>query len=211
MIVKICGLRDLPAALVAARAGADYLGFIFAPSKRQVTAESVASIREGLREAGFDTPMVGVFVDPAPDALSRAIEASGIDLVQFSGEESPDTYADLPVPVIKAIPAGHEDTFAALESRAEAWTRAELLLIDANDPSARGGTGKRANWDLARQLAAKHRVLLAGGLSPDNVANAITAVGPAGVDVASGVETNGVKDHAKIEAFVRAARGENAL
>jgi phosphoribosylanthranilate isomerase len=205
-VVKICGLRDARSAITAAANGADYLGFIFAPSKRQVGAEHVAGILRAVRAEGHSTPAVGVFVDPDPQQLRDAVRTSGIDLVQFSGEESPETIDQIGVPVIKAIPAGTDDTEEELAGLILQWSRAAMFLLDAKDPTARGGTGKRANWDLAKKIAASTPILLAGGLDPDNVADAIAQVRPHGVDVASGVETDGIKDQEKIVQFIRRAK-----
>jgi phosphoribosylanthranilate isomerase len=205
-IVKICGLRTSEAAIAAAAAGADLLGFIFAPSKRQVSATEVASILAEVRAAGFSTPAVGVFVDPGIVPLQRDIAVSGIDLVQLSGEESPEVYAGAAIPVIKAFSAGSLADLPLLERQLIAWDQATHILLDAHDPNLRGGTGKLANWDVCRELAARENILLAGGLHPENVGQAIATVQPYGVDVASGVETDGVKDIVKIRNFVASAR-----
>jgi phosphoribosylanthranilate isomerase len=205
-MVKICGLRTAEAAIVAAAAGADLLGFIFAPSKRQVTASDVAGILAAVRTAGYATPAVGVFVDPGIVQLKRDIAVSGIDMVQLSGEESPDVYAGAAIPIIKAFPAGSQQDSAMLEQQCARWPHASHFLVDAHDPNLRGGTGKLANWDVCRQLAAQRNILLAGGLHPGNVRDAIATVRPFGVDVASGVETDGVKVPGKIREFIANAR-----
>ena len=205
-VIKICGLRTVEAAVVAAEAGADYLGFIFAPSKRQVSASEVGHIIAGVRAAGFDTPTVGVFVEPDRVKLQHDIAISGIDLVQLSGDESPDDYRDVEIPLIRALAAGAQGDAAALSSRFDQWAFALHCMLDAHDPSARGGTGKLANWPLCTELAAQRKIILAGGLHPENVQEAIATVRPYGVDVASGVETDGVKDENKIRAFIANAR-----
>jgi phosphoribosylanthranilate isomerase len=205
-VVKICGLRDAQSAIVAARSGADLLGFIFAPSRRQVGAELVAAIISEVRAAGFTTPAVGVFVDPDPAELAGAIAVSGIDVVQLSGEESPDVLGQIDRPVIKGIPAGDTDSTEAIMALVDQWSGVQAILLDASDPHARGGTGKRANWDLAAAIARETNVLLAGGLDSGNVSEAVASVQPYGVDVSTGVETDGVKDPAKIGQFIAAAR-----
>jgi phosphoribosylanthranilate isomerase len=182
------------------------LGFIFAPSRRQVRAEEVAAIIAEVRAEGFTTPAVGVFVDPDPADLVASIAVSGIDVVQLSGEESPEILAQIDRPVIKAIPAGDSDTAEAILSEVGRWHGVQSILIEASDPVLRGGTGKRSNWKVAAAIARDANVLLAGGLDPGNVSEAIATVRPYGVDVSSGVETDGIKDAAKIEQFIAAAR-----
>jgi phosphoribosylanthranilate isomerase len=205
-LVKICGIRTTDAAQAAIDAGADYLGFIFAPSRRQVSAGTVAAIRSDLEPAGKVVPLVGVFVDPDPAELTEIVAESGIDVVQLSGEEAPDAFATFPTPIFKAIPAGSNDTAGTIGDLIDAWAFARHILLDASDPTARGGTGKLANWDLAAQVAKRHSILLAGGLNPDNVSEAITSVRPDGVDVSSGVERDGAKDPALICSFLERVR-----
>lgn len=205
-IVKICGVRDEEIAIVAAESGADYLGFMFAPSKRQISATEVAGIISRIREAGFATRAVGVFVDPTLEAVLDTIAVSGIDLVQLSGDESTGLAEKFPVDVIKAIPAGAQDEETGILQRAMEWKRARHVMLDANDPSARGGTGKRANWALAAIITRHIPIILAGGLDPETVGTAIREVRPFGVDVSSGVETGGQKDAEKIRRFVFNAR-----
>jgi phosphoribosylanthranilate isomerase len=205
-MVKICGLRSSEMSIRAAAAGADLLGFIFAPSRRQVSAPEVAAIIGDVRRAGYATPAVGVFVDPDPEQLKRDVAMSGIDLVQLAGDENPADYMDSGLAVIKAIPAGEIEAEAELRSLIHEWSFARYILLDAQDPGARGGTGKLANWELCRRIAQDVPVLLAGGLSPENVSEAVATVEPFGVDVSSGVETNGTKDSEKIDQFVRQAR-----
>lgn len=206
IVIKICGFRDSVNAIVAARAGADLLGFIFAPSRRQVTAAEVASIMRDVRAAGFTTPAVGVFVDPDPVQLRSDIEISGIDYVQLSGDESPEILAQISLPVIKVLPAGNDDDLDTMLALTESWRGARHIMLDASIPGVRGGTGKRANWELAHALTQHIPVVLAGGLDPDNVAEAIAAVDPFGLDLSTGVETDGVKDPEKIERFIANAR-----
>lgn len=205
-IVKICGIRDAELAIVAADSGADYLGFMFAPSKRQISPIDAAAIISRVKDAGYSAQAVGVFVDPTVDELLAAIDISGIDLVQLSGEETPQFTDDVPVDVIKAIPAGSQDTESDILDRVRSWKRARHVMLDANDASGRGGTGKRANWDLAASITRHIPLILAGGLDPDVVAEAIAMVRPIGVDVSSGVEINGAKDADKIRRFIGNAK-----
>ncbi|GAB4427707.1 MAG: phosphoribosylanthranilate isomerase [Chloroflexi bacterium OHK40] len=203
MLVKICGLRTVEHALAAA--SADMLGLVFAPSRRQVSVEQAATIAAALRARGAPAPrLVGLFVNASPASIITVASAVGLDLVQLSGDEPPEDADALSLPVIKAVRMDGS-------ARETAWIRraasGELtLLVDAHVPGAYGGTGVRADWQRAAELAATTPLILAGGLTPANVATAISAVRPLGVDVSSGVETDGHKDPAKIEAFLEAAR-----
>ena len=211
MIAKICGLRTADAALVAAEAGADYLGFILAPSKRQVTIETIAEIRASLQAALAETPpIVGVVVNPSREELDAIVRSGAVDVVQFSGEEDVAIVEGLTVPYIKALRAQPDESAADVLARISAWTSLAqppvAILLDAYHPGVYGGSGVTGDWAIAAEVARETPILLAGGLTPENVAWAITSVHPFGVDVASGVETDGVKDPVRIRAFLAAAR-----
>lgn len=205
--MKICGLRDAEAARVAVMSGADALGFILAPSRRQVSPEHVRSVRESLKQ-GFDTlpPMVGVVVNAGAGQISHDVDVSGIDMIQLSGDESPDLLDEIDVPVIKALRFATGTSVDVARKEVASWLDrlrpARWVLVEGHAEGSYGGTGTRADWALAAELAAEFPVWLAGGLHPDNVGEAIAAVRPFGVDVSSGIETGGAKDHAKIETFV---------
>jgi phosphoribosylanthranilate isomerase len=197
--VKICGITRLEDALLAVEAGADALGFNFWPrSKRFVSPETA---REIVRVLPPFTVAVGVFVNPTRDEVLRAAEVAGFQAVQLHGDEPPELAASLPLPVIKAIRIEGRASLAAMAAH-----RPAAFLLDA--PSAGyGGSGATFDWAIAAEAARTARVLLAGGLSPENVAAAVRAVRPYGVDVASGVErAPGVKDPEKLVRFVRAAK-----
>jgi phosphoribosylanthranilate isomerase len=209
--VKLCGIRDPESAAVAGRAGADAIGLIFAPAHRQVTVEEgkaiAAAAREAAVELGEPPPLViGVFVNAALAEIAATVTASTLDSVQLSGDESPAFCAEVRsatgLPVLKALRA-IGDTAAVMDAYAAAGA---IILLEPDVRGAAGGTGQRADRAVARALAARWPVLLAGGLTPDNVPEAITAVGPRGVDVSGGTETGGVKDHAKLKQFVVRAR-----
>jgi phosphoribosylanthranilate isomerase len=197
--VKICGVTRLEDALLAARLGADALGFNFWPgSRRYVHPEAARAIVRALPPL---VTAVGVFVNPTRDEVLRAVEASGITVAQLHGDEPPELAASLPLPVIKAIRVSGRDALAAL-----AAYDVQGVLLDAPAPGY-GGSGTTFDWALAAEVAASRPILLAGGLSPDNVAEAIRAVRPWGVDVASGVEASpGVKDPEKLRRFIDAAK-----
>lgn len=211
-IVKICGLTNLDDARVAAEAGADLLGFIFyAKSPRYVTPDQAATIVQTLRTEGVKLPrMVGVFVNTTVAEIQTIVAQVGLDLVQLHGKETADWFTPLGGRAYKAIqPADAEAAHTQATHFTPLGTVAgPSLLIDAYDPHAYGGTGKQADWQVVATLARQHPgLLLAGGLTPDNVATAIELVQPWGVDVGSGVEAApGRKDHAKVRAFVQAAR-----
>jgi phosphoribosylanthranilate isomerase len=204
-VVKICGLRTTEHALVALEAGADLLGFIFAPARRQVSPVEVAAIGAAVRAApgGNRVSLVGVFVNEAPEHMAATAAECGLDAIQLSGDEDQGVLRELPQgrAIIKAVRLAG----AAAE---QGWLDAQglRLLVDAHVPGAYGGAGVVAEWDRAAALARRRPIILAGGLTPGNVATAIGQVRPWGVDVSSGVETNGAKDSAKIRAFVAAVR-----
>jgi phosphoribosylanthranilate isomerase len=197
--VKICGVTRVEDALAAVRLGADALGFNFWPrSKRYLPpAEARAIVR---RLPPFVTA-VGVFVDPSRDEVLRALGESGVGAVQLHGDEPPALCASLPVPVLKGIRLEGPRSLPQLASY-----EVQGFLLDA--PSAGyGGSGTTCDWTLAAEVARELPVILAGGLGPENVADAIRAVRPWAVDVASGVESApGVKDAARMRLFLERAK-----
>lgn len=207
MLVKICGLRTAEHALAAAAAGADMLGFVFAPSRRRVAPDEAAALAGAVRARYGSRPrLVGLFVNAEPAEVNAVAALVGLDLVQLSGDEPP-THAELIArPLIKALRMDGSEREAGWVRLAGARPGQLTLLVDAHVPGSYGGTGVTADWARAAELAARAPVLLAGGLTPANVAAAIAAVAPLGVDVSSGVESDGVKDPLKIEAFIGAAR-----
>lgn len=213
MIVKVCGITNLEDALCAVDAGADMLGFIFyPPSPRSIRPETARKIAGELRNRTIadrpltTTQLVGVFVDEAPEIMRRMLDECSLDLAQLSGNETPETLAAMRGRAFKAVRnAADAAIFTARPARQDEL-RPDVLL-EADHPTLYGGTGERADDALAAHLARRHRVLLAGGLTALNVAQAIRAAQPWGVDVASGVELRkGKKDHDKVRAFVRAAK-----
>ena len=209
--IKVCGLREPADAAAAAAAGADLIGFIFAPARRRVTPDQAASAIMAARGATTRPVLaVGVFVDADPEEINRTAADADLDLVQLHGDEDPALLAALSRPAVKAIRPRPGESSAVVAGRMEGYLGADrppvAFLVDGWDERAPGGTGVRADWTLAADLAARYPVLLAGGLTPENVPEAILEVTPLGVDVSSGVETDGAKDHAKIAAYVAAAR-----
>jgi phosphoribosylanthranilate isomerase len=197
--IKICGITNYEDASAAVAYGADALGFIFYPqSPRYITAETARFIIASLPPF---ISTVGVFVNASADTINEIKMASGIDLIQLHGEEPPVFCAQWPR-IIKALRICTE---ADLENLAQ--YQVASFLLDTYSTAAYGGTGQVFNWDIA--LAAKHygRIILAGGLTPDNVAQAISFVQPYGIDVSSGVEkTPGKKDHIRLRQFIERAK-----
>lgn len=226
--VKICGIQRLEDAQVAAQAGADYVGLVFVPQRRRrVTLQAGWDIVNGIKAEGDQRPqVVGLFADQPLAEVNRAIQECGLDLVQLCGAESPDYCRQVIAPVIKvlhveysSIPPfvkGGEGGFqspdqpalAGLEVRLRRYRDAgHLVTLDRQVDGLQGGTGQSFDWSIAAALSRNgHTFLLAGGLTPDNVAQAIATVRPWGVDVSSGVETGGVKDPEKIRTFIRNAK-----
>lgn len=218
-LVKICGVRTPEQALVAAEAGADLVGLVFyPPSHRCVTPAEAAAVTRALRGAGARTAAVGLFVNEPPARINAVVAEAGLDVVQLSGDEPAAVMREIAAPLLRAVRVAAGDDPEEVEARLVADEEAAAgrpagplgrpltFLLDAHVPGRYGGTGTPADWELAARLAARFPVLLAGGLTAENVGEAIRAVLPLGVDVSSGVETNRVKDPAKIRRFVAAAR-----
>lgn len=199
MFLKICGITSLDAAAHAVDQGATALGFVLWPrSPRYVARDAVARI---VAQLPATITTVGVFVNESSDEIARTMERANLTAVQLHGDE-PATYAqDLAWPILKSV------TLATATEVAAAWSDDTTLLLDAADSERRGGTGQQVDWAAAATLARARRIVLAGGLTPANVAEAIAAVRPYGVDVSSGVEdAPGVKNPEKVARFLAAAR-----
>jgi len=201
--IKICGITNVADALVAVESGADALGFNFYKGSPRYVAPVDA--RLVIRELPPEVLCVGVFVNESKEAVESAVAESGAGAAQLHGDETPEFCAALNVRrLIKAL-RGRE----GFEPKGAALYQTEAVLLDAYDPRAWGGTGRTCDWELARRVReAVPRMYLAGGLTPENVAEAIASVGPYGVDVCGGVEcAPGRKDHALVRRFVEAVRG----
>ena len=202
--IKICGMTNEEDALAAVEAGADALGFIlYRKSPRFVEPKVVKAIVARLPP--FVVP-VGVFVNEDAQVVREIMDDTGLMLAQLHGDETAGYCEALARPALKALRLKDQRSFLSLaEYQGRAGVRG--FVVDAHCDDAYGGTGQVADWRLAVQVAKASKVLLAGGLTPTNVADAIKAVQPYGVDVSSGVEASpGRKDHDKIRAFVRAVR-----
>jgi len=199
--VKICGITSVADGVAAAEAGADMIGLMF--YERSPRHISFATAAEISRAVSPFVIKVGVFVNPAEEAVFRAIGECGVTLLQFHGEEAPEFCTQFGVMSMKAFRVRDAASLAALPNY-----QTDAYLLDAYSPDAHGGTGAKFNWDLAidaKQLGKP--VFLAGGLTPENVGEAVRRVQPFGVDVSSGVESApGKKDPAKVRGFVAAAK-----
>ena len=209
--VKICSLREVEHAQFVLDAGTDLFGLIFVPGvRRQVTVERAHEIVCAVRARGESAPLaVGVFVDAAAEEINATVRDVGLDLIQLHGVEPSEMIAQLDAPVIKVFRPKPGTDVGEVSQEIEQYLRAEVppvaFLLDGYDTGRHGGSGTRTDWRLAAELAADFPIVLAGGLTPENVGEAVESVAPLAVDVGSGVETDGVKDSAKVSAFVAAA------
>lgn len=202
--VKICGLTNAEDAAVAVEAGADAVGFVF--HKKSPRCADMAVVKAIVKELPPFVLPIGVFVNEDAKVVREVMDSCGLALAQLHGDETAAYCEQLGRPMLKAIRLRDRHSFLALaEFQGRAGVRG--FLVDAFSPDAYGGTGQVADWSLAAEAAAVTRILLAGGLTPENVAHAIEQVRPYGVDVSSGVEASpGRKDHEKVRAFVQAVR-----
>jgi phosphoribosylanthranilate isomerase len=211
-VIKICGLREPEHAAAAAAAGADLIGFVFAPARRQVAAATARSCITAARGAAHGRTVfsVGVFVDAPPSEILQIVQEAGIDALQLHGDEPPDSLRHLPALALKALrprPGTDAAGVVAEINRYQLSPTPPLgILVDGYSENVAGGTGTSADWRLAKEIGATFPIMLAGGLDPQNVGAAIRQVRPLGVDVSSGVEIDGAKSTARIEEFIRAAQ-----
>ena len=204
--IKICGIKTIPDALAAVNAGADLLGFNFYPkSPRYVEVGMCRNIMSVLRQYGRVT-CVGVFVNASVGEILATMDTLGLNLAQLHGDET--------VKMLHQLDGKGFKAFRGIPENINGFARSEspAFLVDASVKGVYGGSGVTADWDGAADLAKKYPLLLAGGLTPENVAEAVRKVKPWGVDVASGVESApGVKDPRKMKAFVHAVRKESKV
>lgn len=206
MRVKLCGMTRPEDAQWAERLGADAVGLIFAQSPRRVTPEQARAISDAL---GPLIARVGVFVDAGYDAIRSVLEQVPLDVIQLHGDESPAEVASLRKlgpRIVKSIRVRDSDSLKGLDAY-----DVDAFLLDAYVPGLAGGTGRTFEWSLAKELAQQHRVILAGGLTPENVPQAIVEVRPYGVDTASGIEARpGIKDRERMRQFIARVRSTDA-
>ena len=215
--VKICGFRSAEPLLAAVDGGVDAVGLVFVPSARRcVTATEAHALLDEVRASGRTLPsVVGLFADQPVEDVRGIIVSVGLDAVQLCGSEGVEYAEQLGVPVYKVISIDAETPIAAQMPRIMVLQQRHALaghriVLDAQVPGEYGGTGQQFDWDLAADFAGAFEMSLAGGLSPENVREAVERVRPWGVNVSSGVETDGEQDPAKVRAFVEAVRAVDA-
>jgi phosphoribosylanthranilate isomerase len=198
--IKICGIKEAAHGLVALEAGADFLGFVFyPPSHRYVTPREARSIISLCREQFLGQwQAVGVFVNETVETVNMIAEACGLDAIQLCGDEDPEYCAEIERPVIRVVPV--DDAGRPQGPTEPLLWNASRVLLDTARPGQYGGTGVAFNWTAIRPYA--REALLAGGLTPDNVGQALREAQPWGLDVSSGVEQNRAKDPELIRQFI---------
>ena len=202
VFTKVCGITNPGDAREAAEAGADAIGLIFAESPRRVGVEAAHEISGALPE---DVLKVGVFVDAEPEDVLRIASEVGLDLAQLHGDETPETVAairDAGLPVMKALRVRNAQTLADIQSY-----EADLFMLDAWSARVRGGTGETFDWRLAKSVKGRGNIVVSGGLTPENVREAVEVCAPYGVDASSSLEERpGKKSGERVRRFVRAAK-----
>ena len=217
--VKICGIRTLADGQVAAQSGADFIGLVFVPGRRRrLELEEARKLVEGLKSSPGEIPqVVGLFANQPLAEVNHTIETCNLDMAQLCGTESLDYCRDTKAEVIKVVHIPHLQSSPKPQGELVQEIKAYrdggcLVTLDRLVEGLQGGTGESFDWSIAAALAGTGTsFILAGGLSPDNVAEAVAIVDPWGVDVSSGVETGGDKDHKKIREFISIAKQRSAL
>jgi phosphoribosylanthranilate isomerase len=212
--VKICGLSEIDQAVAAAESGADFIGLVFAPSRRQVSPEKASRIIKALGFLKSRPAFVGVFVNLPSQEVNTISESCGLDYVQLSGDEPFEYCREIKLPVIKTIHVSGNSSSREIKdliARGKQLIQAEntLFLLDTQSVNSFGGTGLRFNWQIAKEISGPDQVIIAGGLTPDNVGLLLAQASPWGVDVSSGVETEGKKDIQKIRTFINIVKSFN--
>jgi phosphoribosylanthranilate isomerase len=209
--IKVCGIRDKASALAAVQAGADFIGLVFAPSRRQVSPQKALPLVEVIRGLRPRPAVVGVFVNAAAQEVNHIADYCQLDWVQLSGDETWQYCQELEKAIIKVIHVSSgqktDEILADIETGYQLLPEKELVcLLDSRVGGAYGGTGQVFDWQLAREVSVRFPVMIAGGLTPANVGRLVREVQPWGVDVSTGVESNGLKDASKIRAFIKAVK-----
>ena len=209
--IKICGIKNEEQALAVVNAGADFIGLVFARSPRQVTPAQAEKIVAALHQNKAAIEAVGVFVNARVGTASRIAERCHLDWVQLSGDEPWEYCRELARPVIQVIRVSRNRKPELVCRDLDYGTKLlkkqkHIFMLDSSASDRYGGTGRKFDWKLAKPIASEFPVIIAGGLNPGNVAEAIKVISPWGVDVSTGVETKGVKDMDKIKKFIEAVR-----
>ena len=205
--VKICGISETADAGFAAEAGADFIGVVFAKSTRRVSLETARHIAFAIKNANPKPELVGVFVNETIEKVEQTAKECGLDRVQLSGNETIEYCKKISLPVIKTVHIPVSAQAQEVSGIVASWytamkNRKFCCLLDTAVPGKHGGTGKAFDWEIVKEVAARFPVFIAGGLTPENVRQAIDEVNPFAVDVCSGVRTEGKLDEKKLEVFV---------
>lgn len=211
--VKICGLKKLEHALIATESGADFLGFVFVEGvRRQISSIDAYEIIRQLKEnyTGKLPELVGLFANQGSSYVNQVVSQCGLDRVQLCGDEDSKYWSTINSPIIKQVKMDveneREDILRHIKQKVDEIRDAgHMPLLDSYERGALGGTGKTFDWSMAKLVSGNQRIILAGGLTSDNVNIAINTVQPWAVDVSSGVETDGQKDELKVRNFINNA------
>ncbi len=209
--IKICGITEKLHALAAVDSGSNFIGLVFAPSRRQVSISRAQEIVNVIKERNNTVEVAGVFVNVPASVVNRTAATCNLDYIQLSGDESWTYCREINRPLIKAVRVAQGQAPEAVCDALAIGDRLlsnhqHLYLLDSLVKDSYGGTGVTSDWGLFREVAKQFPVIIAGGLTPENVARAIVMISPWGVDVSSGVESGGIKDIARIKSFVDAVR-----
>lgn len=196
MKVKICGLKRLEDINIVNKYPVDYIGFVFAPSKRRVSLEEAIELKSALNPS---IKTVGVFVNEEPSVVNEIAAKCSLDIVQLHGDEDNEYIKNIKFPVWKSISVKDSNFYKEMEL----CTLSSGFVLDTYSNDAKGGTGKVFNWDLVKDVSKDKFIILAGGLNSSNVSTAIEKVSPSIIDVSSGVEEQGFKNEFKIQEFLR--------
>jgi phosphoribosylanthranilate isomerase len=208
-LVKICGLASVEDAIQVSRLDVQIIGLVFAPSRRQVSLELAEEISTAIKSVEHPPAITGVFVNENPRVVNETVRQCKLDIVQLSGDESSDYCSQISAPVIKVIHITADVRSQDIIERVKGvphTSQPAIYLLDSKADGKYGGTGRSFSRDIAKELSASLPVIIAGGLDPQKVAGLIKHARPVGVDVSSGVETDGLKDISKIQAFIKAVR-----
>jgi phosphoribosylanthranilate isomerase len=215
MKIKICGLTSEAVLATAVAAGADFLGLVLAPSTRRVTPVAARLLAKSARTLKNQQKIVGVFANAPAAEVNRLADYCSLDYVQLSGNESLDYCCEINRPLIKAIHVSCQSLVNAVLDEIEAIMALHLpgsiVLLDKGSVQANGGTGQVFDWQIARKVVFRYPVMIAGGLNIVNVGVLIRQVQPWGVDISSGVETDGKKDEEKIRAFIEKVKSAEKI
>jgi phosphoribosylanthranilate isomerase len=210
-MVKICGLSEIEHVTASIEAGVDFIGFVFAESRRRVTPETAGNLTKAIMKRNHRPETVGVFANSPIETVNSVAECCKLDRVQLSGNETWQYCLQIKKPIIKVFHITYDTTINKVISDIEEGNRLLknrnlIFLLDSKTGNQYGGTGRTFDWKVAKDIAAHFPIIVAGGLDPHNVTTLVNEVFPWGVDVSSGVETEGKKDPVKIKGFVRAVR-----